>query len=63
MNGQIAYNYFFGTTRNLLLGAGMCYAWKKERYYHVPLVMFVPSIYAGYHIYENKEIIRDWLVK
>lgn len=63
MNRQIFYNYCFGAKCNILLGAGLCYAWKKERYIHVPVIMMFPSIYAGYHLYENKELIRDWLVK
>jgi hypothetical protein len=53
----------FGPTRNLLLGAGLCYAVKKEQYTHLPLILLFPSIYAGYHLYENKEqvirFIRD----
>lgn len=59
MNSQIIYNYMLGPTRNLLLGASLCYAWKKEQYAHVPLIILFPSVYAGYHLYENKEqIIR-----
>jgi len=55
MNSQIVYNYMFGPTRNLLLGAGLCYAVKKEQYTHLPLIFLFPSVYAGYHLYENKE--------
>jgi hypothetical protein len=59
MNSQIIYNYMLGPTRNLLLGAGLCYAWKKEQYAHLPAIILFPSVYAGYHLYENKEqIIR-----
>ena len=59
MSSQIVYNYMLGPTRNLLLGAGLCYAWNKEQYVHVPVIILFPSIYAGYHLYQNKEqIIR-----
>ncbi len=59
MNSQIIYNYMLGPMRNLLLGAGLSYAWNKEQYVHVPAIILFPSVYAGYHLYENKEqIIR-----
>jgi len=61
MNSQIVYNYMFGPTRNLLLGAGLCYAVKKEQYTHLPLILLFPSIYAGYHLYENKEQVICFL--
>ena len=48
-------NYMFGPTRNILLGAGLCYAVKHEYYSHIPLIVLFPSTYAGYHMYENKE--------
>jgi hypothetical protein len=51
----------FGPTRNLLLGAGLCYAWKKEQYLHVPVIIMFPSIYAGYHLYENKDLVKRWI--
>ncbi len=50
-----------GPTRNLLLGAGLCYAVKKEQYFHVPVIIIFPSIYAGYHLYENKELVVRWI--
>lgn len=50
-------NYVFGPTRNILLGAGLCYSIKKEYYSHIPLIVFFPSVYVGYHMYENKEQI------
>lgn len=62
MNSQIIYNYILGPTRNLLLGAGLCYALKKQEYVHIPLIVLFPSVYAGYHLYENKERII-WFVR
>jgi hypothetical protein len=61
MQTQIVTQYVFGTTRNLILGAGLCYAVKKEEYSHIPLIVFFPSIYAGYHLYSNKEAVKDWM--
>jgi hypothetical protein len=59
VQSHIVTNYVFGTTRNLILGAGLCYAVKKEEYSHVPLIVFFPSIYAGFHLFKHKdEVIR-----
>lgn len=54
-------NYHLGSIRNVLLGAGLCYAVKKEQYTHLPVIFFVPSIYAGYNLYENKDDVVKWL--
>ena len=61
MNNAIVTQYIYGTSRNLLLGAGLSYAWSKENYIHIPIIFFAPSIYAGYHLYENKEAVRRFL--
>ena len=50
-----------GPTRNLLLGAGLSYAVKKEQYDHIPLIFLFPSVYAGYHLYENKNLVARWI--
>ena len=50
-------HYVFGTTRNILAGMGLCYAIENQKYLHVPLTIFFPSIYAGYHLYKNKKNI------
>jgi len=50
-----------GPTRNLLLGAGLCYAWNKEQYVHVPAIIIFPSIYAGYHLYQNKDTVIRYI--
>jgi hypothetical protein len=44
-------------TRNILAGAGMAWAVQKEYYSHIPLAFLAPSIYAGYHGYQNKEAV------
>lgn len=46
--------------RSILLGAGLAYAVSEEKYFHVPVVVFLPSIYAGYQAYKNKEAVADW---
>jgi len=48
-------HHFYGTTRNILAGAGLCYAVQREKYLEVPLTIFFPSIYAGYHLFKNKD--------
>ena len=54
-------HYVHGVTRNLLAGASLCYAMKNETYLQVPLTILFPSIYSGYHLYKNKDIIVEWL--
>jgi hypothetical protein len=53
--------YVYGTVRNLLAGAGLCYAVQNKRYAEIPLTLFVPSVYAGYHVYKNKEAGIQWM--
>jgi len=54
-------HYVFGTTRNILAGAGLAYAVQNQRYLEIPFTIFTPSIYAGYHLYSNKEKITEWI--
>lgn len=54
-------NYHLGSIRNVFLGAGLCFAVQNERYTHLPVIFFVPSIYAGYNLYENKDHVLVWL--
>ena len=56
-------NYMFGPTRNILMGMSLAYASQKETYLHYPIIFFFPSIYTGYHIYKNKENIRNWFLE
>ena len=57
MNNHTITHYLFGTTRSVLLGAGMCFAVDKEKYTHIPLILLFPSAYAGYQLYSNKEAV------
>ena len=54
-------HYVFGTTRNILAGAGLCYAIQNQNYLEVPLTIFFPSVYAGYHLYKNKDPVAKWI--
>jgi hypothetical protein len=56
-------HYVYGSTRNILAGAGICYSLQNQKYLHSPLALFFPSIYAGYHLYKNKDEIVEWLHK
>jgi len=51
----------FGHINYLLLGAGLCYIIKIEKYSHIPLVIVAPTIYAGYNLYNNKDKIKEWI--
>ena len=53
-------NYNIGVVRNVLLGAGLCYAIEKENYWHLPVIFVFPSIYSGYQIFQNKDAIVKW---
>lgn len=59
----ITHNFVYGTTRNLLAGAGLCYSIENEKYIHIPLTIFFPSIYAGYNLFKNKDdvikVVKD----
>jgi hypothetical protein len=56
----IPYNVY-GTLRNLFAGAGLCYALQNKKYEEIPLALVVPSVYAGYHMYKNKEDVVRWV--
>lgn len=60
---KIVTNYVFSTARNVLLGAGLCFAIQNKNYTHIPLIFFFPSIYAGYHAYSNKDSIARYIIK
>ena len=50
-----------GSTRNILLGGGLAYAVQEKKYYHIPIVFLVPSVYAGYQAFNNKDTITAWV--
>ena len=54
-------NYNVGVVRNVLLGAGLCYAIEKENYWHLPVAVVFPSIYAGYQVFQNRDILKQWI--
>ena len=54
-------NYHLGSIRNVFLGASLCYAVQNEKYTHLPIIFLVPSIYAGYNLFENKEDVIKFL--
>jgi hypothetical protein len=58
---KIIYSYIFGSTRNILLGSGLCYAIEKKEYSHIPIIILFPSIYVGYNLYDNKEKVLKWV--
>ena len=54
-------NYNIGVVRNVLLGAGLCYAIEKENYWHLPVIWVFPSVYSGYQIFQNRDIVKQWI--
>lgn len=51
----------FTPARNVMLGAGLAYAFSEEKYLHVPVILLVPSVYAGYQAFKNRTDIRDFV--
>ena len=54
-------HYMIGPTRNLILGAGLGYAVQTENFWHVPIIIITPSVYAGYHLYTKKDDVIHWI--
>ena len=50
----------FTPARNFLCGAGLAYSISNEKYAHIPLIVVVPSAYAGYQVYIHRDKIADW---
>jgi hypothetical protein len=53
-------NYNIGVVRNVLLGAGLCYAIEKENHWHLPVIFLFPSMYTGYQVFQNRDVIVKW---
>jgi len=51
----------YGAVRNIFLGANLCHAMEKENYIHIPFIIVIPSIYTGYNVYKNKDIIAKYI--
>ena len=58
---KVITHYFFGTTRNVLLGLSLGYAVQNEKYYHIPIIFFVPSIYTGYQVFQKKDHLISYI--
>jgi len=58
---MIIQHYMYGVTRNILAGGGLCYAIQNEKYLQTPLTILFPSIYAGYHLFKNKDKVLRWI--
>jgi hypothetical protein len=52
---------FTGPVRNLIMGGTLCYAIQQERYWHIPVILLTPSIYAGYNLFENKVEVMKFI--
>ncbi len=46
---------------SVLMGAGMAYAISEEKYLHTPVIFLVPSVYAGYQTYKNRETVASFV--
>jgi hypothetical protein len=51
----------FTPFRNILLGAGLAYAWSTDRAMHTPLIVIAPSVYAGYQGYKGRDKIKAYI--
>ena len=50
----------FGPVRNVLLGGGMAYAIAEEQYFHLPVALVFPSVYAGYQGYKQRDRVATY---
>lgn len=53
----------FTWQRNVIMGAGLSYAWGQDKYLHIPLILVTPGLYAGYHMFTGCELVREFFVK
>jgi len=44
-----------GIISSFLIGCGLAYSVKSQKYWHIPAVLLCPTVYAGYHVFKNKE--------
>lgn len=47
--------------RNVMMGAGLAYAFSEEKYMHIPMILLVPSVYAGYQAFNNRVKAGDFV--
>jgi hypothetical protein len=48
--------------RSFLLGAGLCYSIEQQKLWHIPSIVTMPTVYAGYQLYKQREAVARWLV-
>lgn len=46
--------------RNFCMGAGLAYAIKEEKYWHIPFIIIWASPYVGYQTYKNSDRILNY---
>ena len=57
---RIFINRFSSLPYNLLFGAGISYAIQEGNIYQTPIVLFFPGAYAGYHMYKNRDQLKQF---
>jgi hypothetical protein len=61
MSAAHTYHFIAGSTRNILMGCGLAYSIQQEKYHHIPLIVIFPSVYAGYHAFNQRDHIASWI--
>ena len=51
------YNFQYTWVSSFLCGGGLAWSTQNGNYHHYPLCLFVPSAYAGYQVFNNREKI------
>jgi len=48
---------------NVLAGGGVAYALSQDKYKYgqAALAFWMPSLYAGYHVFQNREAVRNFV--
>ena len=59
--GPVIKHQHITPVRNMLLGAGFAYAVEQKKYWHLPAVVLVPSVYVGYQAFKVRDAIRSFI--
>ncbi len=61
LSEQRIYVQTYSFISKLFTGIGFAYSIEKEKYWHLPIVWFAPSIYIGYQGFQNKDNIKKFI--
>jgi hypothetical protein len=48
------------TISGFMSGIGLAYAFEEKKYWHMPIIVITPGLYAGFQVYLHREQINKW---